>query len=147
MRPCIGRQWRYSIRWMTWLKRWRRAWQATKCSGEAHAALEPEIPEYESYLVKRCLVIKGNVGNWSVLVPTGKEINWDAVIISERKQHKANWILSSNIKEMWCYKSYFWSLRIYLNSLGIEGYRGWQPRKVNSKGSCSFLSMAHWILG
>ena len=34
----------------------------------------------------------GNAGNWSVLVPAGKEIKRDAVSKSDRKQRRANWI-------------------------------------------------------
>ncbi len=51
-----------------------------------------------------------NAGNWNVLVPAGKEINWDAVSNSEWKQHKANRILYWKIKEMWCYKTAFTDL-------------------------------------
>jgi len=55
-------------------------------------------------------VRRGNAGNWNVLVPAGKEINWDAVSKSDWKQHKANWILYWKIKEMWCYKTAFTDL-------------------------------------
>ena len=57
-------------------------------------------------------VRRGNAGNWNVLVPAGKEINWDAVSNSERKQHKANWILYRNIKEMWCCKTAYINLTL-----------------------------------
>ena len=76
------------------------------CSGEAKAALEPEIPEWDSYS-SELLEIIGNMGKWSVLVPIGKEINWDTVSKSDRKQYKANWIFYRNIEKMWCYKTCF----------------------------------------
>ena len=44
----------------------------------------------------------GNPGNWNVLVPGGKETKWDAVSKGDWNQHRANWILYSNMQEMWC---------------------------------------------
>ena len=55
-------------------------------------------------------VRRGNAGNWNVLVPAGKEINWDAVSKSDWKQQKANWILYWKIKEMWCCKTVYINL-------------------------------------
>ena len=52
----------------------------------------------------------GNAGDWNILVPAGKKINWDAVSKSDWKQHKANWILFWKKKEMWCYKTAFYLL-------------------------------------
>ena len=46
-----------------------------------------------------------NAGNWNVLVPAGKEINWDAVSKGDWTQQKANWILCWKAKEMWCCKT------------------------------------------
>jgi len=83
---------------MTRLNCWWRVWQAALCSGEAHVAIEPEIPESDLSLES---VRMGNTGNGNVLVPVGEEINRDSVIISERKQNKANWILVSNHEKMW----------------------------------------------
>ena len=53
-------------------------------------------------------VRRRNAGNWNVLVPAGKEINWDVVSNSEWKQHKANWNLCRNAKKMWCYRLSFY---------------------------------------
>ena len=55
-------------------------------------------------------VRRNNAGNWNVLVPAGKEINWDAVSKSDWTQHKANWILCWKAKEMWCYKTAYTNL-------------------------------------
>ena len=75
----------------------------------------------------------GNAGNWSVLVPAGKEIKRDAVSKSDRKQRRANWILVWKYKEMWltCSSSGFsdekWP--------GMVCQRGWQPR-IGRKAHC-----------
>jgi hypothetical protein len=71
---------------------------------------------------------KGNPGNWNVLVPGGKEINWDAVSKSDRKQHKANWIFCSNVGEMWCL-DFLLTILSDLKLLGIAHSRGWQSRR------------------
>ena len=41
-------------------------------------------------------------GNWNILVPDGKEINWDLVSNGEWNPVRSNWICYSNIMEMWC---------------------------------------------
>jgi len=51
--------------------------------------------------VERSLGI-ANAGNWNILVPAGKETNWDAVSKSDWKRHRANRMFNSNIRRMWC---------------------------------------------
>ena len=61
----------------------------------------------------------GNAGDGNVLVPAGKEINKDAVSISERTQHRANRIPVRNCREMWgcrtALKTLSWELKFPWN--------------------------------
>ena len=88
-----------------------------------------------------------NAGNWNVLVPAGKETNRDAVIIGERKQHKANRICTWKGVGMWCcrtiFRPYLWDLK----SSGTRRHRGWQPRKRILGRLGSILSITSWIWG
>ena len=59
-------------------------------------------------------VMRGNAGNWSVLVPVGKEINWDAVSKGDRKPYRANWIPVWKYREMWC--GLYWTFSIWTRS-------------------------------
>lgn len=90
-----------AARWMTRLKRWWRTWQAAISCGELKVNVEPQMSEWD--FSKQGPLGLGNTGNWSVLVPVGKEINWDAVSKSDWKRCSPNWIRYSNIVEMWCW--------------------------------------------
>ena len=139
MRPCIGLgcyqvddlaqvlmkgMTSYDILWRAACGRWTRgAWIGLPINSET----------------------KGNPGNWNVLVPGGKEINWDAVSKSDRTQHKANWIFCSNIEEMWCLDSLLIIL-YYLKLLGTAYSRGWQSRKKIKEWRESIQSIVYRIL-
>ena len=105
-------------------QKWWRTWQAAISLGEAHAAFEPKISECDFAIYSER---RSNAGNWNVLVPAGKEINWDSVSKSDWKQNRANWICCSNAVEMWCYKSVFWSLMCTLSSLEWDAEEGDSP--------------------
>ena len=79
------------------------------------------------------LVIIAYAGNWSVLVPAGKEINRDAVIISERKQHRANWILCRNAKGDVVLQDLFLVLLFLAEASGKLHHRGWESRRLKIK--------------
>jgi len=72
----------------------------------------------------RALCGSGNAGNWSVLVPAGKEINRDSVSKSDWKRNSPNWIRFRNISEMWC-MDFFLAKRNYLKCAGTHYLRGW----------------------
>ena len=89
-----------------------------------------------------CSVRRINAGNWNVLVPAGKEINWDAVSNSEWKQHKANWILYWKMKEMWCCKT----TSMYL-ILGTQSYLERYALKCDSHvGKTEKILVVSWVL-
>ena len=133
MKPCINNSWSlleiynntmrtYAIRWIAWLDSWRRTWQAAISLGEMHAVFEPRISEcdFAKHSERR-----RNAGNWNVLVPAGKEINWDSVSNSERKQNRANRICCSNVIEMWCCRTILMIQIVHLKFPGMERYKGW----------------------
>ena len=75
--------------------------------------------------------VMNNVGNWSVLVPVGREINWDSVSNSERKQNRANWILPEMDKTCGVERLTFGLRQITWNSLEKDTVEGDSPvRKV-----------------
>ncbi len=117
------------------LRCWWRVWQATECSGKTHVVFELEIPECD-FSIKS--VRMGNAGNWNILVPAGKKINWDSVSKSDWKQNKANWILVRNDKEMWCIDH----LLSYLGnskSSGKKHVKVWKSRRGNWEGFWWYL--------
>ena len=70
----------------------------------------------------------GNLGNWNILVPKGKEINKDSVSSGERNRN------SPNLTFMWgsCRVSNTCSWRIK-EYLGIDNQREWKSRIWNLK--------------
>ena len=88
----------HAIRWMTWLK--------TPMKGVTSYIMLRVVAsilwtgDSRMWLHNKSERI-GNAGNWNILVPVGKEINWDAVSKSDWKQYKANWIRWWKPVEMW----------------------------------------------
>lgn len=72
---------------------------------------------------------RDNAGNWSILVPAGKEINWDAVSKSDWNRRKANWICYSNMAEMWCYRLSFSPIFVTWSLLESNAKEGDSPVK------------------
>ena len=70
-----------------------------------------------------------NRGNWSILVPRGKEINWDFPSRGDRKGKSPNWIL----REMWCFGMIIWNPRTQMKWSEKFWHRGWYPLKRNEK--------------
>ena len=93
-----------SIRWMTWLKIPMKS--VASCDKLRRGACSLWTGDYWIGHPSRSEEI-GNAVNWSVLVTAGKEINRDAVSISEKKQHRANRIPCRNEREMWCFRLTF----------------------------------------
>jgi len=58
----------------------------------------------------------GNAGNWNILVPAGKEINWDMVSKSDWKLYTANRIWHWKVSGMWCFGPSF-NPRLEMRSL------------------------------
>lgn len=80
-------------------RRWRRTWLTALSLGEAYAAFEPRISEWDFLLESERI---RNAGNWNILVPAGKEINWDLVSKSDWKPIKANRMSTREGVRMWC---------------------------------------------
>ena len=72
-----------------------------------------------------------NAGDGNILVPAGKEIKRDAASISERTQHKANWICYSNIIEMWCCRTFFYPNQLIWTPLERGTAKGDSPVRVS----------------
>jgi len=87
-----------------------------------------------------------NAGNWSVLVPAGKETNKDTVSSGERKQYRANWILCSNVKEMWCCRTTIKAIILTWNLLESYTIEGDSPVEERGMVLGSILSSVYWIL-
>ena len=80
---------RQAVRWMARLGRRGRARQAAICPGEAHAAVEPGIPEWdflpEVNSLRRPHSGVGNPPNGNILVGGGEETNRDPLSRGDRK--------------------------------------------------------------
>jgi hypothetical protein len=91
-----------AARWMARLGRRRRARQAAICLGEAQAAVEPRIPEWEFLPQGKTLwhpgnpgnrgVPEGNPPNGNILVGGGRETNRDSLSRGDRKGRSSNQI-------------------------------------------------------
>ena len=62
MKPGIGER-QEAVRWMARLGSRRRAWQAAISPGEAHAAVDPGIPEWDFLSFGSLAYARGNAGN------------------------------------------------------------------------------------
>ena len=58
-----------------------------------------------TFWYSRTLFWNGYVGNWNILVPTGKENNSDSLSKGDRKGSRTNRTLIRNYKGMWCLDS------------------------------------------
>ena len=133
-----------ATRWMTWLKTPTK--DAASCNMLWRGACGHWTRDIRMWLHIWSERI-GNAGNWNVLVPAGKETNWDALSKSDRKAHKANRILNGNIVEMWCYKLPFYSEQFYSKFSGKKHDKEWQSRSKKSERCVSILSKAYRNLG
>ena len=78
---------KHLIRWKTWFSKPMK--DAANCEMSRRVVCRLWTGNLRMGLPNRSGRI-GNAGNWNVLVPAGREINWDAVSKGDWKQHKAN---------------------------------------------------------
>lgn len=141
MMPCIGST-NLAIRWRTWFE--------TPTKG---------VTSYDILRRAACMLWtggawmrlrfrterSGNAGNWNVLVPAGKEINWDAVSNGEWKQRKANWF-NAVMYWRWSVWTAFTSFQATWTHLERWTAEGDSPVEEVREEFSSIQSTVYWIL-
>ena len=112
---------------------WWRTWQTTICFGEQYVCYDPEISEWGNPLATASTLEwihssrGGNLGNWNILVPEGKERKIDYLSSGERNGNSPNQPLG------WGCRTLYTELQNFLiaEHFGKFGWKGWKPRMRN----------------